>query len=112
MTKPVIIKTKKGRKFEGYLDDSREILFTQYTTTQLAKQAGWTWEEQEEQKVTAIGPHYYGEDNCEHCAHHNGFLDGDRADIKIFCGHFGLKVNPWDTCKNYKPIGGQENGKP
>lgn len=49
MTKPVTIKTKKGRKFEGYLDEEREILFTQYTTTQLAAQAGWSWEEKEEQ---------------------------------------------------------------
>ena len=49
MTKPVTIKTRTGRKFDGYIDEPREILFTQYTTTQLAKQAGWSWEEKPEQ---------------------------------------------------------------
>lgn len=49
MTKPVTIKTKRGRKFDGYIDEERNILFTQYTTTELAAQAGWSWEEKEEQ---------------------------------------------------------------
>lgn len=49
MTKPVTIKTKRGRTFDGYIDETRNILFTQYTTTELAKSAGWTWKEKEEQ---------------------------------------------------------------
>lgn len=49
MTKPVTIKTKKGRKLEGYFDESRRLLFTQYITAELAAQCGWSWEEKEEQ---------------------------------------------------------------
>ena len=49
MTKPVTIKTKQGRKFDGYFDESRRLLFTQYITTELAEYCGWSWREQHEQ---------------------------------------------------------------
>ena len=49
MTKPITIKTNRGRKLEAYIDEERNLLFTQYTTTELAERAGWEWEEKEEQ---------------------------------------------------------------
>ena len=49
-TKKVKIKTKTNRRvIDGYVDESRNLLFTQYITTELAAQCGWSWEEEEEQ---------------------------------------------------------------
>ena len=51
-TKPVRIKTKTNKRvIEGYIDESRNLLFTSYITTELAAQCGWSWEEKEEQHV-------------------------------------------------------------
>jgi len=48
-TKPVIIKTKLNGEILGYIDETRNLLFTQYITTELAEHCGWSWREQHEQ---------------------------------------------------------------
>lgn len=48
-TKKVKIKTKSHGEIDGYIDETRNLLFTQYITTELAERCGWSWREQEEQ---------------------------------------------------------------